>query len=483
MVTSSSGNEMTFKQKAVLSVVMFIPFFTLIYNWFALRSGCFHALDLGIYQQAILDLAFSPSWNPENTLRGIHIFADHFDPITLLAAAFQRIVGPYPWVPLIVEFLFYWFGGWVILLLFKRERFEWLILVLMLWFFNEGIAVATRYPVHPTTWSALLTLLVVGAFKKEKFTWAILSLNALCLFKEYFPFCFLMYAVFNLGRKKWRNGIIALLNAIIWLVFDFYLRSKIFPDVYNYGGWLVSGVLADPLGGLWKAFVQFEWKGVFLSTFPVLILYPLIFKNELKRSWLLMSFLFILPILGIQFLYGSMRHQHAAPVFGVFVGVVVWANSNWMVKPDKLTRWIKCAAFIMMIYAGGDLITKSMTIFIPKENHCRYDRTKVSEFQAARNYIGALPKNIKIIASGGLVPVIIAPNQHLYQYGMFSKRQDAYDVLVFGRHGTSDQYAFSAERFEEVIERCRPFATDIVMDTYNVFVAKGKFTENCLQQP
>jgi hypothetical protein len=471
------------KEKSLLYFIFCVPFFTLVYNIYAMRAGCFHALDLGIYEQAIMDLAFTHSWNPEDTVRGITIFSDHFDPILIFAAGIQRLFGPYTWVPLVVEFAFYWSGGLVLLGLLKNKAFPWKVFALMLWFFNEGMSVALRYPVHPTTWSAVILLLLMASFKAERFRFTVILVNLLCLFKEFYPFGILMFAVFCVIDRKPKRALGLFINAFIWLLIDFHYRAIWFGSVIGYGDQFVSNLVHQPFTSIWHAILNFEWKATFTALIPVLFVFPFVIQTEKRKKWMLASLFFFAPILLIQFLFGTMRFQYGAPISAFFVGLIVLSDGEWLTRSQlNGLKWIRGFAFALIIYAAGDVMVKSTTFFLPKEDKCRYDSAKIAEFDHARDLIRSMSEDTKMIVSGGLIPVVVGPNQKLYQLGAFSKLQPSYDVVLLARNNGVDLFPYGTDRMARMIQSCRPFAKTVWMDTPNVFLASGSFSDECLKQ-
>lgn len=469
-------------QKIAFIVVFLLPFAGLVLNWAKWASGCFHALDLGIYQQAILDLAFTPSWNPLNTVRGIPIFADHFDPILLLAAGFQRIAGPDPWVPLVFEFLFYYTGGILVLGFTRKKPFPLRLILVALWFFCTGMAVAFRFPVHPTTWSAVPLLFLAHSFRERKSWWSLFWMNLLCLFKEFFPLCFLFYGVYLAGSRRFRESLPVLINGALWVLLDFVVRPRLMPDFYGHGNGLLKAFLDHPFADLLAAGSNFDWKGTFTALFPFLILIPVLVRAEKDKSWWVDLLAFTAPVFGIQFLYGNASYQYGAPVAAVFLSIAVFSDSSWFPSADRLNRWTKRALWILVIWLAGDFLVRAGTFFVPRENRCRFDRAKAGEFTRLGMQLDSLPGESRILASGGLVPVLVAPDRRIYQYGIWSKIQEEYEVIAIGRNNTSDLFPFGPEHFEKVIETCRPFASEILVDSRNAFVARGTFKEDCLHQ-
>ncbi len=464
------------------SLVFGLPFLGLVLNLAKWGSGCFHALDLGIYQQAILDLAFTSSWNPLNTVRGIPIFADHFDPIILLAAALQRVIGPHAWFPIVFEFLVYYLGGVIAFLLMKDRVLGVRLALTSLWFFCTGMAVAFRYPVHPTTWSALPILMLAHSLKSRKQGSVFFWLNFLCLFKEYFPICFASYAVYLLMTRRFRVAALGFVNGGLWLWVDFVLRPRLFSDFHGHGNDLLRELLEHPFSKIASSFLAFDWKGSVASLLPFLVLLPYVARHEKDREWWLALGAYMLPVFGIQFLFGNIGFQYGAPVSAFFLSLVLLGDFNWKSSVQLLVLWSRRILLFSVVWLTGDFVNKTLEFFSPKVNHCRYQGTKMYEVLEVGKIVSAVHSESAILASGGLVPVVIGPNRKVYQYGIWSKIQESYDFLVLGRNNTSDLYPFGAEYYEKVIASCRPLASEVLMDTKNVFLARGRFTEECLHQ-
>jgi hypothetical protein len=200
------------------------------------------------------------------------------------------------------------------------------------------------------------------------------------------------------------------------------------------------------------------------------------------KIWIFDSLVFLLPVLGIQFLFGNASFQYGAPIASMLVAIIVFSDHGWRSDFSKWAIVLKRLAVIMMIYAGADYILKATKIFGAGRNSCKYDQQKVTEFEKVRTYIVSHQEGNKVLTTGGLVPVVIAPNQQLFQYNIFSKPQEEYQIIAIGKPGSSDLYGLGPEKAEQVIQACRPHASEVIFDTKNVFLAKGHFTEECLHQ-
>ena len=470
------------RQKLSLITLFILPIFGFLLNWIKLGSGCLHALDFGIYQQAIMDLAFTSSWNPLNSVRGIPIFADHFDPILFLAALIQKFLGSYPWVPLIVEFGFYYSGGIVAFLLTRQKPFAMRLMLTALWFFCSGMAVAFRYPIHPTTWSALPLLLLANELKANRFVRILLLLNILCLFKEYYPICFVSFGVYLLLRIRLKHSLIVLANGCLWIWVDFVLRPRLLPDFHGHGNALLSELLVHPGTMLLNSFLKYDWLGSVIALFPLLLALPLYWRHEKNKEWWWSFTAFMTPVFGIQFLFGNIGFQYGAPISAFFLSILIVSRSEWCFSKDLLTIWVRRIMLVSAIWLTGDYLLSVGNVFIPKENHCRFSVEKWNEFGNMAIRIKDEPKESRILATGGLVPVLMMPDRQIYQYGIWSKIQESYDLIAIGRNNTSDLYPFGADYFEKVILFCKPMAKEVLLDTPNLFLARGNFTEDCLHQ-
>ncbi|MBU6154714.1 MAG: hypothetical protein KGP28_10470 [Bdellovibrionales bacterium] len=459
-----------------------LPFLGLLLNWIKWGSGCLHALDFGIYQQAILDLAFTSSWNPMNTVRGIPIFADHFDPILIFAAWVQKLLGPAPWGPLLIEFGFYYLGGITAFILTQGSPFGFRLMTTALWFFCTGMAVAFRYPVHPTTWAALPLLLLARAIKMDRFFMILIWLNVLCLFKEYYPICFISYGIYLLFRFRQKKAFLVIINGGLWIWVDFILRPRLLPEFHGHGNELLHELLAHPGAKLISSFFSFEWKASALALAPFFLVFPSLWRSEKNKEWWWALAAFMVPVFGIQFLFGNVRFQYGAPISAFFLSILTLSDSTWYESLDRITVWPKRFLAIILLWLAGDYVNCLIESLTPKKDRCRFDAGKWTEFERMANIVKSDPMDSRILASGGVVPVVMATGRKIYQFGIWSKVQEKYELIAIGRNGASDLYPYGAEFFEKVISSCRPLAEEVIIDSKYVFFARGKFTEECLHQ-
>ncbi len=147
-----------------------------------LNSGCIHASDFAIYQQAIFDIASGLSFNPYLSIRDLHIFNDHFDPVLILASPFAWIFNYSPVGLLIFEML--WFCGLLSFAWIKSTHMRpsaRLSLVLCI-LFAKGLLSGLTFPIHPSTWAMLPSFLVAYFLCVKNKKGLFLSALSLCRF-------------------------------------------------------------------------------------------------------------------------------------------------------------------------------------------------------------------------------------------------------------------------------------------------------------
>ena len=114
--------------------------------------------------------------------------------------------------------------------------------------------------------------------------------------------------------------------------------------------------------------------------------------------------------------------------------------------------------------------------------NCTISPQKRREIQLTKKIIGKSEQKHRILSSAGAIINLVAPGRKLYQLVHYSRETTFFDYLVIETANTSDTYPIPGEELKPMIERCRPFAEKVLMETAFFFIAKGKFTEECLQQ-
>lgn len=461
--------------RLVLITLLVPPFFTLFYNCIRVSLG-YQTLDSAIYQQAILDLAFTPHWNPFNTVRGLRIFSDHFDPIILLAAAIQRVLGTTNWIPHILEFLFYWGGGIFIYWITRKKRTLWRIFAISFWLFSDGILEGIRYSLHPTTWSVLPILLLAWALKRSNFTAALLIGNILCCFKEYFPFC-----LFNLGMllffsaRTRRVSFGFIVTSLSWIIFDFYLRPKLFDGFHDHGRILLNGIQDAPLQFILLKFTKIDWKGIVFSAFPTVLTFFIVYIQEQNRKWIHHLMAFIAPVFMIQFLHGNFGIHYGAPMHASLLSVIAVSDGKWLGDFKAIKKPIQVFIWITLFYVGADSILRTrQAISMIREDDKKAAISKV------RSILDFEPQETKIVSSIGIISSVIKPNQKIYPFTDYSEKQPFYDIIIVGNCKRFYDWPYQCEDHQRIIQNCRSFATEIWTDDSLLFFARGKFPRSCI---
>lgn len=448
---------------------------TLAFNLIRIGLGQ-QTLDAAIYQQAILDLAFTSSWNPYNTVRGEWVFLDHFDPILILVAFVQCVIGAGAWVPYAVEYGFYLLGGGFVLWATRSAPFSWRLFGLMAWFSSEGLLGALHYPLHPTTWAMLPLLVLVWALRMELYGLAVVLANVLCAYKEYFPFCSLLLAGgLFLGSHR-RAGLTLLLTSILWIGFDFWGRELWIGKIYRHGSGLFSG-----LDQGWFRFGvgvlrRFDWKGVGFNLFPVVLGGVMVWRQESRPKWIWLSLLYIVPVLAIQVLAGTMGLQYGAPIFAVLLGVLLFSDPAWFLVRQGTGKWVRVFLWITVVYSTADSVLRTRPMLaMLRQNEKR------EILDQARALVQSEPSGSKILASVGLVPVFLKPDQKIYTLGGYAQPQREYRVLALGRCQEIYSWPHGCEALARIEEKCRPFVEELLMENHYLYLARGRFPFECSQ--
>ncbi|MCK5073524.1 MAG: DUF2079 domain-containing protein, partial [Bacteriovoracaceae bacterium] len=140
----------------------YLCFLPLVFNIVNLLNNCINIYDFGIYEQAIYEIAGGAGWNPYLTVRNIHIFNEHFDPVIFLAAPWALIFKYNPVCLVVFEWL--WFAAIIVMIILisrKKNSFYETCFYIMLFCLSRAIISGLAYPIHPTTWAMLPLFLII----------------------------------------------------------------------------------------------------------------------------------------------------------------------------------------------------------------------------------------------------------------------------------------------------------------------------------
>ncbi|WP_253817386.1 DUF2079 domain-containing protein, partial [Myxococcus xanthus] len=219
---------------ALLLVLLIWGVFVVVPVWLQAAQACFPNFDLGIYSQAMARLSLTEP-NPWISARQVFIFNDHFDPILWVAHPLARIIPPM-WAALVVEALFVLLTVAPLLWLHLKGLLSRNALVLLaaLLLLSPSMVEAVKFPVHPTTWSALPWVLTGFAFHLRRQGLLLASLVLLFACKEEFAFggVMLTLALFLRGERRLATCVGAL--SLAWLAWVYGLRPWLLGSTVDY---------------------------------------------------------------------------------------------------------------------------------------------------------------------------------------------------------------------------------------------------------
>ncbi len=449
-------------------LLLLLPFVLLFRNIRLLINNCFHATDFGIYQQAIFDISYKLDFNPYLSIRNIKIFNDHFDPVVYLASIFVKVFGYNPVNLIVFEFLWLMLLISLVFILAKREQWSFYLVILL---FSKGLLSAFLFPIHPTTWSVPISFLLVfgvGRFKD----WQVFILALfLCFFREAIPFGILMMGVYFLaiGERK-KLGTSFVLLSSLFLCFIFWGRPMLWGETIDYGGQLKDGLNL----GVIK---NFNYKAFLKLFIPYFLIYGILFKKygkELIRTKYGLVLFYLAPFFGMHFLSNNFHFQYGALFAAPFLAVFI--EKNLSEELSKKFKWVVVLAFVVTGMGTWTKVFKEL--YRDDLKKCLVSTKKREEVEILKKYLIEKAEDKTILATGGIVPMILSPNMLLYQAGIFSKKLDAYDYLVIEKYGSGDTFPFTKSEIEENQKKCQ--SEDVIISN-NWFVLIKKPGPMCFK--
>lgn len=417
------------------SLLLLLPafaFFFLVCVPVLLRAALYgyHNFDLGIYAQALARLSFTDP-NPFLTVRQLHIFSDHFDPILWLGVPIARFF-PAPLGAIVVEFLFTLLAALLPVWLCRKGQasFPVALSVSLLLLFSTGTLAAMAFPIHPTAWSVLPVMLLCWAIAKDRFALSLVALNLLFACKEEFIFVGFMYLAILAWRRQWPRAALVGLLTLCWAIFVFYIRYKVFPGPFvDYGGSIVSGFFTDPLGMLQRAFgVRKVGQNILLLFAPFIFLAAIGIRKggRLRYEFLLLA----IPPVALRVLGGVWSMQYLPPVIGFFASAILFSFSS-----QKWPRWVPGVLAFFLVAVNAEALVKNVRLDVPFLRTL----TTAEKFQRKaalddmRRYIEARPGNV--VAQANLVPNLVK-HEGVYQFRRLLS--DPRATMALRREGSSN---------------------------------------------
>ncbi len=430
--------------RVVAALAVVLSLVLLQTNLLKLAHNCVNAVDFSIYQQAAVELASGPSWNPYSSVRGVKIFNDHFDPVLLVAAGLLKVVGTSPEALIIFEWL--WWLALLVSLYCSSDKNSRLFLV--------GLALVSRwlwgaflFPIHPTTWAALPLFWVTWAAIRRRPRLFLISAALLCVFKESYAFALIPLAVWVAWAWDRRVGVLTGSLVALFVAFELFGRAWWLGPTIGYGSNALTSLLAAP----WQRLLAIPWWETTKAAAPFILA---AIAARVSAKSLLPALLLGLPLLAIQLANGRTGFQYGAQFAAVGLGLLAaQAEVVWRVK------W-KWAALLVGALTCMGTFTAIVRLHAGHDSRCRPDRLRTEETVRVQGLLWGLPRGAVVAASGGVIPHLVRPGLDLRHLGGFSPRLD--------------EAATARLRL-----RCLTFARHVHLDTPRFFFAEGDFAR-CL---
>ncbi len=437
--------------------------------------------DFSIYQQAIYEISELKSFNPYLTIRNLHIFNDHFDPIIYLASAWIKLTSPNIFSLLIFEW--FWFLA-LLVIVYKTKKYQSVLdseflLVSSLIIFSRSLLQGFEFPIHPTTWS-IVPLYLLFYFLLKKQTWGIvLCALALCLFRESYPFMLLPLSLYFFWQKNIRAGLGLFLLGFCGAYFLFILRPLLLGPTVDYGDSALKDFFSSYTLSFWPALMSFKWP--IKEFLPLLLPVILIIKWECS-SWkkilshpLIAALLFTSPLILIHILKNYMKHHHSIPIVMSFMSVIILSSFPEKVLKDKKLLFLVIVLFVGTSSGRYTRMVKEFTLYqkVSQEKH--------QFMELVLKEVESLPIESSILASGGIIPHIIKPGRQIYQIDMNTEPIEFFEYIIFERQEPGDLNPVSPEILHKIAEKCKPYSEKILWDNPFYIMMKGRFTEDCVE--
>lgn len=468
--------------------LVFLVFLILFSNIKGILFNCFHAYDLGIYQQGIFNIAAGESLNPYLTIRGVHTFNDHFMPVLFLAVPFVWAFNFHPTSMIVFEW--FWFALLLFFLFkeFRKQTFSSSLILysLGLVIFSKGILTGLEFPIHPGTWSIPIWLLLILKIRDNDEKGIILFSIILCLFRESYPFGILPLGLYYLVLKRlfFIGGMLTGFS-LLYAFFVLVLRKSLLGHTADYGGKIVKGLLSNPIEYVWSAALKFEYIVALKIFLPFIVLFAILFYLEKKKNgkiaidWRVPAIIPILPIYFLHFLTNQ-YHFHYGPAFVTpLLAIAIFSPSFRELFESK-----KVATFVFVIFiatASGRYTKFFNNLFLSKNNKCSFQDEYASDTQIIIQKMNDISLEKVILASGGLVQRVIRPRMKIYPPDTMVEVPPSVDILLLVRSGAGDTYPWNKEEVEEAIVKCSPFISKKIFESPYYFLAEGPFPRECFK--
>lgn len=427
------------------------------------------AYDLGLFSQTLLLL--QDEINPFNTVRGVHAFADHFDPVLFLVAPWVRFFDPALSVTLI-EALFV-LGGVAVLWLHVRrgQLLPNMALTLGgLHLFSYATLDALHYPVHPTTW-ATLPVLVLGYALLNRQTWLVMAATVLLFAcKEEFPFVGLL-----LGAWLWRSdrthARLLLALSAAWLVVAFGIRSYVLdgntvPHAEN----LLRRLWRSPWQMLTgrDAVTKMAWLFA-----PWLTLWLGCRSAAPHRSRAMRGVLVAMTPLLLIRLFSAKWHVHyIAPVGALLTVATIWGLGNCQLRTATMATVFAVTFGISAWRYSEQTLASYARLLAPEHGRAR---ARLDSIETARALLATRAPSSSIVAQNNLVARVMHQPRGIYDFALRRRSYVSADYVFLEQPPGGLVPGTSHGEIGRAIARLRSSrAHDVLLDDAHIFVARRR---------
>ena len=472
---------MNLLKKYPLAFIVFLLLFLLWCNTVLFFNNCFNNFDLGIYTQAIFDIAGGISFNPILTTHGGYShFGIHFDPAVYLAVPFAWIFGFNPYGMIVFEWLVYCSPLFIVYKLKFLEQKEFFFFALY-YILARGLILAVSYPIHVSFWSLPLWTLLPWFFKKNNFKAIALTCLILPFFKESYPFAIFSLSFYYALSRKWKESMVILSISLVWIVVCFLIRPSLI-DVVGHGHDLVEQLLTSPIEYLVMCF-QRNLQTFFPQSIKILLPFVMIFWIVTKNRFFLPLFFMMMPLFIMQFLYGHMNFQYSFPF--VIICLMIYFLSD---------EFRKILFSRKLYYYGLLLVSLSFSTYPGKRNilvqnfitkgsdHCVISWDHYRSTNTIKNIVHRIASDQKILATGGIITTIMRPGMKIYHLNsprgisegkQFSpKEKEDFDFILLEKNKSGDTWPLKPEKIEQFLATYRERGLKVIYEDNFYYLAE-----------
>ncbi|MFZ8854345.1 MAG: DUF2079 domain-containing protein [Armatimonadota bacterium] len=312
------------------------------------------AFDLGIFQQGVWLLA--NGFYPFVTIRGWHIFADHFSPILFAFVPFYKFF-PHPFWLFLGQTVALALGVIPLYRIALRHTQNELTATFIAigYLLHPAIMTMLFFDFHPVLLSIPFVLWAIDALDENRPSPFFIACFLALLCREDVAVSVACLGLYGfLVRRRWWSGAIVLFS-VLWFVFATKMMAVLSGEEKTaylslYSKWgktplqIVLGILANPLEAI-KALIFCEGHFTQPGAYPMLLLAPFAFFPLFSGTFIL----FALPNYAVLALsdWRAMRElgfQHAAIIAPWLAAFLPFAfrklqelvDRNWQVKWQKV---------------------------------------------------------------------------------------------------------------------------------------------------